>query len=101
MCAIKPIEVIPGREDDPYAKKTALERGVIGVVNPTTNEEDDSRCFCHLITSLEINPSSGKRMCHFSLKMKVKEIFKPAQEMKMFEVDFHEANKDEQVYEES
>ena len=30
--AIKPTEVIPGREDDPYAKKTALGWGVIGVV---------------------------------------------------------------------
>ena len=42
-------------------------------------------------------PSSGKRMCHFALKTKVKEIFKHAQVMKMFEVDFHEANKDEQA----
>ena len=36
-------------------------------------------------------------MCHFALKTKVKEIFKHAQVMKMFEVDFHEANKDEQA----
>ena len=92
---IKPIEVVPGREGDPYAKKTALGWGVIGVVNPTKNEEDDSHCSCHRIVSLEVNPSSGKRMCHFALKTKVKEIFKHAQVMKMFEVDFHEANKDE------
>ena len=95
--AIKPIEVIPEGEIDPYAKKTALGWSVIGVVNPTESEEDDSHCSCHCIASLEVNPSSGKRMCHFALKTKVKEIFKPAQVMKMFEVDFHEAKKDEQA----
>ena len=33
--AMKPTEVIPGLEDDPYAKKTALGWRVIGVVSPT------------------------------------------------------------------
>ena len=59
--------------------------------------QHDSYCSCHLTASLEVNPSSGKRICHFALKTKVKEIFKPAQGVKMFEVDFHEANKDEQA----
>ena len=59
--------------------------------------QHDSHCSCHLTASLEVNPSSGKRICHFALKTKVKEIFKPAQGMKMFEVDFQEANKDEQA----
>ena len=94
--AIKPTEVIPGREDDPYAKKTALGWGVIGVVNPIKNE-DDGHCSCHRIASLEVNPSSGKRMCHFALKTKVKEIFQPVEVMKMFETDFHEASKDGQA----
>ena len=89
--------MIPGREDDPYAKKTALGWGVISVVNPTKNEEDDSYCTCHRIASLEVNPSNGKRMCHFALKTKVKEIFQPVEVMKMFETDFHEANKDGQA----
>ena len=35
--------------------------------------------------------------CATSLSTKFKEIFKPAQVMKMFEVDFHEAKKDEQA----
>ena len=86
--AIKPTEVIPGREDDPYVKKTALGWGVIDVVNPTKNEEDDNHCSCHRIASLEVNPSSGK-MCHFALKTKVKEIFQPVEVIKMFEMDFH------------
>ena len=75
--AIKPTEVIPGRDDDPYAQKTVLGLGVIGVVNPTKNEEGDDYCSCHRIASLEFNPSSGKKICHFALKTKVKEIFQP------------------------
>ena len=75
--AIKPTEVIPGREDDPYAKKTALGWGVIGVVSPNKNE-DDNHCSCHRIASLEVQPSNGKRMCHFTLKTQAKEVFTPA-----------------------
>jgi len=95
--AIKPTEVIPGRDDDPYAKKTALGWGVVGVVNPTKNEEDDYHCSCHRIASLEVNPSSGRKVCHFALKTKVKELFQPFEVMKMFERDFHETNKDGQA----
>ena len=55
--AIKPKEVIPGNDDDPYAKKTALDWGVIGVVDPNKSEEDDSLCSCHRIVSFEVNPA--------------------------------------------
>ena len=86
--AIKPTEVIPGKEDDPYAKKTALGWGVIGVVSRNKNEEDDNHCSCHRIASLEVQPSNGKRMCHFALKTRAKEVFTPAQWAKMLELDF-------------
>ena len=76
--AIKPTEVIPGKEDDPYAKKTTFGWGVIGVVNPSRSEEDDGHCFCHRVISLEVNPSIGKRMCHFALKTQVNEILNPS-----------------------
>ena len=89
---IRPTEVIPGRDDDPYTK-TALGWGVTGIVNPTKNE-DDNHCSCHRIASLEVNPSSGKKMCHFALKTKVKEMFQHVEVIKMFEMDFHETNKD-------
>jgi len=39
--AIKPTEVIHGREDNPYTKKAALGWSVISVVSPIKNEEDD------------------------------------------------------------
>ena len=54
--AIKATEVIPGREDDPYAKKTALGWGVI--VSPNKNEEDHNHCSFHCIASLEFQPNN-------------------------------------------
>ena len=93
--AIKPTEVIPGGEDDPYAKKTALGWGVIGVVSPNKNE-DDNHCSCHRIASLQVQPSNGKRMCHFALKTQTKEVFASAQWAKMLELDFNETSREEQ-----
>ena len=66
------------------------------MVNPTKNK-DDFRCSCHRIASLEVNPGSGRKVCHFALKTKVKEIFQPVEVIKMFETDFHETNKDGQA----
>lgn len=36
--AIKPREIIPGSDDDPYVKRTALGWGVIGMVSPCASE---------------------------------------------------------------
>ena len=88
--------MIPSREDDPYAKKTALGWGIISVVSPNKNEEDDNHCSCHYIASLEVQPSNGKRMCHFALKTRAKEVFAPAQWAKMLELDFHETSREKQ-----
>ena len=96
--AIKPIEVIPGKEDDPYAKKTALEWGVIGVVNLNNHQEEDSiDCLCRRTVSLEVNSSTNKMMCHFAFKTEVKEILNPSQVTKMFEQDFNETKKEGQA----
>ena len=93
--AIKATEVIPGREDDPYAKKTALGWGVI--ISPNKNEEDHDHCSCHRIASLEVQPNNGKRMCHFALETQAKEVFAPAQWAKMLELDFNETSREEQL----
>ena len=39
--AIKPREVIPGNDDAPYAKRPALEWGVIGMVTPGIDQCDE------------------------------------------------------------
>jgi len=41
--AIKPREIIPGSDDDPYAKRTALGWGVIGMVSPCASECEELR----------------------------------------------------------
>ena len=78
---IKLTEMIPGREDDSCAKKTALGWGVIGVVSPNKNGEDDKHCSCHRIASLEVQPYNRKRICHFALKTQAKEVSRTLQSL--------------------
>ena len=50
--AIKPLEVIPGKQDDPYAKKTALGWGIIGAVSSSNEKEPEIKGdICLLYTS--------------------------------------------------
>ena len=58
---IKPREVIPGADDDPYAVRTTLGWGVIGVINrSTTDGQENSHCSCNRIVSREIEDSFVK-----------------------------------------
>ena len=95
--AIKPLEVIPGRDDDPYAKKTALGWGVIGAVSPTTSEEIESRCdvACHRIIIREVQGTPERKLCHFTFQTLVKETFSPRDVSKMFNLDFSERQAEE------
>lgn len=54
--AIKPLEVIPGKQDDPYAKKTALRCGIIGALRSWNEEEPetDSDIACNRIITCEV-----------------------------------------------
>ncbi|XP_070569566.1 uncharacterized protein [Ptychodera flava] len=85
--AIKPRNVILGEDDAPYAVKTILGWGVIGIVNKSMNY-DDVRA-CRLVNTEE-------RRCHFAFKTQTKE-FSPAQVKQMFELDFSEGKIDEKV----
>ena len=96
--AIKPHEVILGNDDDPYAKRTALGWGIIGEINPQSQDDsaDDVRddVFCNRIVTCkvqeEIQATSKKRACQFALKTQVKEVLSPLQMSKMFTLDFNE-----------
>ena len=69
--AIKHLDVIPGKEDDPYAKKTALGWGVIGAVRPLTNEDAESRSdiACNRIVTYEVQETSKRKITlHSTLK---------------------------------
>ncbi len=77
--AIKPLECVPGKGNDPYAVSTALGWGVVGVMNP---RYEDTNKTCQLLVTEE-------RKCHFTLKTHVKEV-SPIEVNKMFELELCE-----------
>ena len=97
--AIKPHKVILGNDDDPYAKKTALGWGIIGVVERTS--QDDSTIdvagdiLCNRIVAHEVKTTSERRTCHFAVKTHVKEIISPLQVERMFTLDFNDKGTEE------
>ena len=96
--AIKPREVIPGADDDPYAVRTTLGWGVIGVINQSTiDSQENSYCSCNRIVSREIEDSLVKTVSHVVAKTSAKELFIPAQVNRMFEHDFSEVSKEEKT----
>ena len=95
--AIKPCEVIPGSDEDPYAKRTNLGWGVIGTINLDKHVEDDGHCSCNRIISREIGEGSSRTVSHFVMKTQFKEVFGPTQVNRMFELDFNETIRDDQA----
>ena len=90
--AIKPREIIPGDDDDPYAKKTALGWGVISMVMPNSSEHEEEELGVNRINAREVQ-FRPKKVCHFALKSDTKEIVSPAQVKRMFELDSYEDKK--------
>ena len=96
--AIKLREIIPGNDDDPYTKRTALGWGVIGIVRPRDfkNSGEDDCIGVNRIITREVQ-FNQKKTCHFALKTHTKEILSPVQVKRMFELDFSEINTEEQT----
>ena len=82
--AIKPREVIPGADHDPYGIKTDLGWGIIGRVckSPPGDYEDSPRSWTNRIVSREETS--------FALETRTREIISPACVKPMFERDFQE-----------
>ena len=96
MCTrIKPREIIPGNDDDPYAKRTALGWGVIGVVTPGIDQCDKESIGVSCTVTCDVQ-FSQRKMCHFALKTITKEVLSPVQVNCMFELDFNEKKTEEQ-----
>ena len=86
--AIKPREIIPGNDDDPYAKRTALGWGIIGMTAPDAIGYDDGVRVNRVVSrKVQFSP---RKICHFALKTHTKEILTPAQVNHLFELDFNE-----------
>ena len=96
--AIKPWEIIPGNDDDPYAKRTALGWGIIGIVEAKVNKEsDENYVVVNRVITHEANVGPDRRICHLALRAQVKEIMiNPSMFNQMFELDFSERRKEEQ-----
>ena len=85
---IKQREIIPGNDDDPYAKRNALGWGVVAMFAPDTCKGEES-VGVNRVAAYEV-AFSPKKKCHFVLKTHTKEILNPAQVNRMFELDFSE-----------
>ena len=87
--AIKPREVIPGNDNDPYGTRTALGWGIVGSVTEGLDENDSNNAVqTHCVVSREVVGAKEGTSRQFVLKTRVKEILTPAQVGDMFEHDF-------------
>ena len=83
--AIKPREVIPGGDHDPYGIKTDLGWGIVGRVCKSNPDEDLEQLSESWANKIVINEDAT-----FAMESRAKEIVNPAQINEMFERDFHE-----------
>ena len=92
--AIKPIEVIRGKGEEPYAVRTSLGWSIVGPV-ATSNTPQDGYALdstCHRILSREVisGASDNANQLSFVLHGKTKEVINPSAINQMFELDFLE-----------
>ena len=85
--AIKPREVIPGNDDDPYAIRTSLGWGIIGRVSSNSSGEETPVG----VSKIMSRDGCSTRKCCFSFRTCAKEIISPLQVNAMFERDFNES----------
>lgn len=80
--AIRPLEIIPGTEDDPYGVKTVLGWGIIGNVF-----SGNVNVISHNILVKNDVTKEGKSRCLFAFRTSIKEM-SPLQILSTLEQDF-------------
>ena len=85
--AIKPREVIPGRDNDRYGIKTDLGWGIVGRVCKSSPDEDFEELSESWVNKIVINEDAT-----FGEESRAKEIISPAHVREMFERDFHKGS---------
>ncbi|XP_030838113.1 uncharacterized protein LOC115922739 [Strongylocentrotus purpuratus] len=88
--AIRPLEVIAGGEDDPYAIKTALGWGVVGNVCQTSVQEDGVQ-ICNRISAIEMQPE-------FAYESKAKEIMDTEKGIQFPKDGYKDSSADGELY---
>lgn len=96
--AIKPKEVIPGNDDEPYALRTTLGWGIVGATDPETSDENDSEfeVTSNRISCREVIGAQSNKVCHFLTPTKTKELLALSQVQRMFELDFVEVDESDE-----
>lgn len=97
--ALAPRDVIHGREDQPFALKSALGWSIVGYNSAATDYEDEIGV-SHRIITKQVTPytmahSELKSEVHFASRTQVKEVISPSDIIKVFESDFAERTSEE------
>ena len=90
--AIKPLEVIRGKSEEPYAVRTLLGWSIVGPVatSDTPIEDHALDSTCHRILAREVIPGASDSQLSFVFNGKTKEVMNPSAISQMFELDFME-----------
>ena len=92
--AVKPIEVICGKGEEPYAVQTSLSCSIIGPVATSNTPQDgyalDSICHRILLREVTSGTSNNANQLSFVLHGKTKVVINPSAINQMFELDFLE-----------
>ena len=80
--ALKPLEIVTGGDDEPWAIRTGLGWSIVGYMGDSQEEDENSAC-------LYINREAGsrKKIQHFAFKVRAREVH-PEQLARMFDLDF-------------
>ena len=84
--AIKPLEVVCGQDEEPWAIRTYLGWGIVGCVGDVVDADNK---VCHLVDA----GAGQKKRCHFAFKSRVREL-SPLDVLKTLESDFQETRQD-------
>ena len=100
--AIKPREIIPGADNDPYGIRTDLGWGIVGRVclSPSQDFDENPQAWTNKIVTREVT-SSIAAPCNgatFAVRSQIKELFSRAQVRDMFEADFQEIRSDHRIH---
>ena len=109
--ALAPRDVIPPDDNGPYAQKTDLGWGIVGIVNPNGSEINDFDVIgtSHRILTCEVPSLSSDGQCQdgktvtqdhvlFSFRTRIKELINPFSVAEMMDLDFSERTVDDTAY---
>ncbi|XP_043209587.1 uncharacterized protein LOC122374727 [Amphibalanus amphitrite] len=86
--AIKPLDVVSGKDDEPWAIRTHLGWGIVGCLGGS----NDPDATCHLVDTSDGHP----KRCHFAFRSQVREV-SPLEVLKVLESDFQETGREDKT----